>query len=102
MYLIQLLLPLYNNDQQRFPDEMHEQVRGELTEQFEGLTAHTRAPARGVWKEDSSDIIHDDIVIYEVMVPDLDRGWWQEYRVELEERFQQECLVIRAIQFEQI
>jgi hypothetical protein len=102
MHLIQLLLPLYDNQQQRFPKEFHDQVRDELTEQFGGLTAHMRAPATGLWKEDPSTIVQDDIVIYEVMTENLDREWWQRYREKLEARFQQEAIIIRATGFEQL
>jgi hypothetical protein len=38
----------------------------------------------------------DDIVIYEVMVDSIDSEWWAAYRRELESRFVQEELVIRA------
>jgi hypothetical protein len=36
------------------------------------------------------------IVIYEVMVEELDAGWWKQYRGRLEERFRQETVVVRA------
>jgi hypothetical protein len=102
MYLIQLLLPIYDNQQRRFPKEFHNQVRDELTERFGGLTAQTRALATGLWKGETSKIVHEDIVIYEVMVPNLDRDWWQDYREKLEVRLQQEVLIIRATRFEQL
>jgi hypothetical protein len=47
-----------------------------LTERFGGLTAHTRAPAEGLWKEDSSGTSRNEILIYEVMAEDLYDGWW--------------------------
>jgi hypothetical protein len=102
MYLIQLLLPLYDNQQQRFPREFHDQVKAELTEQFGGVTIYMRAPATGLWKEDSSKIVKDDIVIYEVMDQGLDRVWWQHYRETLEARFEQEVIIARATLFEQL
>ena len=100
MYLIQLLLPLYDNEQHGLPDNLYNQVRSELTEQFGGLTVYARAPAKGLWKEDSANIIHDDIVIYEIMSDEVDRRWWQQYRLELQERFAQESVIIRATPFE--
>jgi hypothetical protein len=102
MYLIQLLIPLYNNDQQHLPGELYDQARSELTEKFGGLTVYTRAPATGLWKEDASNVVRDDIVIYEIMAEELDREWWQRYRMELEERFAQKALIIRATHFEQL
>jgi hypothetical protein len=98
MHLIQLLLPLYNNEKEPLPKELLIQVRNELVERFGGLTAHTRAPASGLWQEDGGQTTHDDLVIYEVMSEHLDAQWWSRYRTELETRFQQEALVVRAQQ----
>jgi hypothetical protein len=96
MYLIQLLLPLYNNAGERFPKKLYGQVRDELFDRFGGLTAYTRAPASGLWQADEERTVRDDLVIYEVMVEDLDEKWWRDYRSELEKRFRQEALVVRA------
>ena len=100
MHLIHLLLPLYDNDKQPLPNMLFAQVREELLEQFGGLTAHTRAPAKGLWQEDSSHAVRDDLLIYEVMTAELDRGWWQSYRATLERRFRQEQVLIRAQRIE--
>jgi hypothetical protein len=39
----------------------------------------------------------DAIVIAEVMAEEVDCQWWRSYREELERRFQQKEIVIRAI-----
>ena len=96
MHLVQILLPLYDNDGQPLPREHFVAVRTELTERFGGLTAHTRAPAEGLWKDESDRTSRDEIVIYEVMAESLDPSWWKQYRGSLEERFRQETIVIRA------
>ncbi len=96
MHLVQLLLPLYDNDQQPFTHAAFDQVRNELAEQFRGVTAWRRSPAEGVWQTDDGQTSRDDIVIFEVMVDALDRAWWATYREELERRFRQEHLVVRA------
>jgi len=96
MYLIQLLLPLYDNEQQALPKSSFRAVRDELIERFGGLTTYSRAPASGYWLEEGDNAVHDESVVYEVMANDLDRGWWADYRAELERRFRQESLVIRA------
>jgi hypothetical protein len=96
MHLIQVLLPLYDNVGERLPRELFKAVSAELTERFGGLTAHTRAPAEGLWKEDAETTTKDDIVLYEVMVEHLDRSWWRDYRVSLETRFRQDVIVVRA------
>ena len=95
MHLVQLLLPLYDPEGVRFGRDAFDRVARELTERFGGLTAYTRAPAAGLWKEEGATQ-RDDIVVYEVMVDALDARWWAGYRIELEERFRQEELVIRA------
>ncbi len=96
MYLIQLFLPLYDNDKQAFPQALFLSVRDELLERFGGLTVHTRAPASGLWQENGGHTMRDDLVIHEVMTDALDRQWWRGYRESLEKRFQQEYVVIRA------
>jgi hypothetical protein len=96
MHLIHILLPLNDNEGRPHGRELFRAVAGELTERFGGLTAHTRAPAEGLWKEDSSETQKDEIVIYEVMAPELDERWWRDYRGGLEGRFRQEKVIVRA------
>jgi hypothetical protein len=96
MHLVQVLLPLYDNDGNALPRELYRQVATELSERFGGLTAHTRAPAEGLWRDGPAATVRDDIVIYEVMTDAVDAPWWQDYRRRLETRFRQEQLVIRV------
>src|SRR3954449_13031049 len=96
MYLIHILLPLNDNEGRLHGRELFRAVAEELTERFGGLTAHTRAPAEGLWKEGPSGTSKDEIVIYEVMAEGLDEGWWKKYRRGLEQRFRQEQVVVRA------
>ena len=56
-----------------------------------------RAPARGVWRDDAGETSRDDIVIFEVMTPTLDRQWWAKFRRHLEGHFRQESVVVRAL-----
>jgi hypothetical protein len=46
----------------------------------------------------AGETVHDDNVIYGIMVENLDRDWWASYRSQLENRFQQDKLIIRAQQ----
>ena len=101
MHLVQLLLPLYDNDGNHFPPEPYGLVRTELSGRFGGLTAFPSAPAEGLWTEDGKTS-HDEIVIFEVMADALDRAWWSAYRAELERRFRQDVIVIRAQTIEQL
>ena len=99
MYLVQVLLPVFNNNGQPVPRDLFRQVGAELTERFGGLTAHTRAPAEGLWQPGTTTV-RDDIVMYEVMTNRLDRPWWREYRRRLEARFRQHEVVLRAQRIE--
>lgn len=101
MHLVQLLLPLRDPDGKPFPRSQYRKIREVLTERFGGLTAYTRAPAEGLWDE-GDQLWIDDIVVYEVMVPELDRAWWRTYRDSLEEAFDQEELVVRAQAIERL
>jgi hypothetical protein len=93
--LIQILLPLYDNDGHAFSEEHFGKVRRELTARFGGLTAFTRAPAQGLWN-DEGETKHDEIVVFEVMAEQLDAGWWRDYRQTLEREFRQDTIVIRV------
>jgi hypothetical protein len=102
MYLVQLLLPLYDNQGQPFDPGLFAQVRVDLTERFGGVTTYARAPARGTWKEDDGSVVRDEIVIYEVMVETLERAWWRTFRETLRQRFAQDDLVVRALPLERL
>lgn len=96
MHLVQLLLPLYAEDGARLPQDVFAAVRTEMVERFGGLTAYSRSPARGLWKDEADRVDHDDIVVYEVMVEALDRAWWASYRTGLAGRFRQKEIVVRV------
>ena len=101
-WLIQILLPLYDNDGVRFGEEPFARTRAELLERFDGVTIYQRAPARGLWKTDDGVVSKDDVAIFEVMAEALDRAWWEGYRRELERRFRQDTIVIRALSHEML
>jgi hypothetical protein len=101
MYLVELLLPLYDNEGRAFGAEALDRVRDELAEKFGGVTAFRRAPAEGVWKEGGEES-RDRVVIFEVMSDALEREWWRKHRAELERRFRQEKIIVRAMRFEQL
>jgi hypothetical protein len=96
-HLVQLLLPIHANDGGRFAASLYRDVARELTGRFGGVTAYSRAPAQGLWEEETGRTERDDVVVYEVMVESLDRAWWRDYRRQLEERFAQDELVVRAL-----
>jgi hypothetical protein len=101
MYLIQLLLPLHDNEKQSFPPEDFNHVRTELTRRFGGVTAFLRAPAKGLWEEDEK-INRDDVVMFEVIAESLERDWWREYRIQLQHVFKQKEILVWATNVEQL
>jgi hypothetical protein len=100
MHLVQLLLPLYDNEGGRFDEGPFAAVRQELTRRFGGVTAHVRSPATGLWKKRSGDVDRDELVTVEVMVEQLDGEWWRHYADNLARVFKQEQVVVRAIEIE--
>jgi hypothetical protein len=99
MHLIQILLPLQDNDGAPFNSDLYREVRDELSTRYGGLTAFTRAPAEGHWQDDGKTT-RDEIVVFEVMAEELATSWWRDYRRKLERVFRQEVIVIRAQQIQ--
>jgi hypothetical protein len=95
MHLIEILLPLNDNNGDPFEPGKYAAIRKELTERFGGLTAFTRSPAQGT-TTDGGKTVHDDIVVFEVMTDRLDPDWWRNYRRQLERDFSQHSIVVRA------
>lgn len=102
MFLVEFFLPLVDNGGARFAKEDFARVRRELTERFGGVTAFMRSPAAGLWADESGEVQRDDLVRFEVMAETLDRDWWREYRGQLEQRFKQKEILIRASEFERL
>ena len=103
MHLVQLLIPVFDNEGRRFEQRLFEAVRAQLIERFGGLTAFVQAPAVGLWKApQDSATRRDDMILVEVMTDSLDRQWWAAYRSQLEQDFRQDEIVVRAIACERI
>ena len=98
--LVQIFLPLCDNNGRPFPFRKFEQVKKRLAKQFDGVTAFLNSPGEGVWRESPKNFVKDDVVTFEVMSETLDREWWNEYKEELEKGFGQEEIVIRKVQIE--
>ena len=95
MHLIEILLPLADDSGRPFPDDMFGHVRDALTAKFGGLTAFSRAPAKGL-SRDGGKTIQDDILVFEVMAEELDGAWWARYRKDLEHDFAQDEVMISS------
>ena len=96
MHLVQLLLPIQDQNGQAYPRAFYDDLVGRLTERFGGVTAYSRSPATGLWESDSGRTVRDQVVVYEVMVEQLDAAWWARLREQLEAQFAQDELVVRA------
>lgn len=96
-YLLQLLLPLADNLGKAFPRHYFSSVREELIQQFEGLTIYARAPAQGFWEPEDGSRVKDEVIIFEIITPELDMGFWNHYRHKLQRRFRQDTILIRCL-----
>ena len=87
----------FDNQGARLPGALYTQVIEILAETFGGVTAFSRSPGEGLWRSGSEgDTRRDDVVVFEVMVEELDAEWWKGYRRSLERSFHQDEIVIRA------
>ncbi|MFN4141778.1 hypothetical protein [Aestuariivirga sp.] len=93
MYLARFYLPLRDNEGEPFPTLMFRVVEAELSRHFGGVTAHLESPASGLWREKGKTHA-DEVVIFEVIVEDLDRWWWTSYRERLERDFRQKRILL--------
>lgn len=90
--LVQILLPLHDDGGHPHPPSSFARVRQELTRLFGGLNAYSRGPA-----EMSGPALEGDgLIVYEVVAQRLEAGWWHAYRSELERRFHQRHIEVRA------
>ena len=94
MFLVELFVPMNVRGA-----DIEELVEA-LAVRFGGATAHVRSPADGLWHDRSLE--KEPIGIIEVMTADFDRDWWRTLREDLEERFNQTEILIRATPCEKI
>lgn len=97
MFLVQVLLPWQPGGDHGLQRRRFDSERDLLTQRFGGVTMFSRAPARGLWRDDDSGaVVPDDIIVLEVMTSDLDSVWWASHRADLERSFEQQEIVVRA------
>ena len=95
--LVQIFIPLYDNNGVSFPATEYLKLQTFFIEKFNGVTVYKRAPANGLWKEDSGDSpVKDDLVIFEVVTSSIDKGFWSETKMQLQRNFKQESILIRS------
>ncbi|HEV7601843.1 MAG TPA: hypothetical protein VGO49_16505 [Bradyrhizobium sp.] len=95
MHLVEILLPLCDNQGARFAPAEFAAVRTTLIEKFGGLTSFNRAPADGTEKQGGRER-HDELIVFEIMAGEVDKAWWAAYRRRLEKTFKQDRILIRV------
>jgi hypothetical protein len=101
-YLVQVLVPLVDTAGTKYPATQLSAVEAELLAYAGGVTTYVRSPARGLWTDARGHTTVDDIVIFEVMLDDVDDSWWLSFRQKLEEQLKQQEIVIRAQELRQL
>jgi hypothetical protein len=95
MHVVEIFLPLADNEGMRFTEHAFNEEKATLVERFGGVTIYSRAPVKGLWAQ-SGQSAEDDLVIFEIMTADLAGTWWEFYRQHLEAKFRQASVLIRA------
>lgn len=94
--LIQLFLPLADNQGKLFPPAYFNAVKQQLTQKFSGLSVYENSPVNGSWK-DKAEVKKDSLLVYEVMSDEIDAAFWEKYKTRLQKQFKQESIVIRCL-----
>ncbi|MCE7886961.1 MAG: hypothetical protein DYH13_05590 [Alphaproteobacteria bacterium PRO2] len=102
MNLVQIFLPLFDDQKKIFSSDCFLSVKNQLIDEFGGMTAFTQSPATGLWQNTDDEVVKDRIVIFEVMTEKFDPEWWRSYRRLLEDQFKQDKIIIRTFQIETI
>jgi hypothetical protein len=100
MHLVEIFLPLFDSIGDRFMRVDYQVIENELTERYGGITAYPRTPASGLWKDSEDETQNDQLVVYEVLLKEVDTVWWHEYRRKLELVFRQEKILVRVHEVE--
>lgn len=102
MQLVQIFLPLFDNDKQLFRKSLYDELRNKLKDRFGGVTFYRNTPAEGLWKDETGKSNYDELIIAEVMIDEADKEWWKQFKKNLEQIFEQEEILIRCLLFEKI
>lgn len=98
MKLVQLFIPLYDNDGMPFKDDLFVSLKEQLAEKFGGVTIYRQTT--GFWKQSEGPAQKDEILIYEVMVKTIETKFWKELKERLLKAFRQESLLFRFFDIE--
>jgi hypothetical protein len=85
MQLVQIFLPLYDNNKQLFEESVYNDVRNMLKDQFGGVSFHRNTPVGGLWKDEGGKTNYDELIIAEIMIHNLNKEWWKQFKQDLEQ-----------------
>lgn len=94
--LVQIFLPLTDNNGQPFTGDWYVNISRELNECFNGVTVYQHAPVTGLWKQEERSTVKDELIIFEVMADNMDLAFWEPLKKQLEQQFSQESILIRS------
>jgi hypothetical protein len=100
-HLVEILLPKKTGEGQAIGKDWFDGFLKELTDKFGGATSFLRAPGQGLWQSGGSTE-KDCIAVIEVMVEEIDDGYWHALRGRLERELSQDEIVIRAQQIRRL
>ena len=100
MFLIHILVPLTNNNGNKFQPQKFNKLKKLLIKKFHGLTVFSHSPAEGLWQKTKKTVKQEPIIVFEIMTETKDNKWWQDLRIKLEKEFKQEYIVIRILTME--
>lgn len=92
-YQLELVLPQTDAQGKPFAEALFDELNRELIKKFSGLTVYARLPADGFWKNDSTTV-QQSVVVYQLMLPDLDFNYWKQLKANLENKFNQTEVLI--------
>ena len=89
-YRFEVMIPLADNDGNRFPMEEIIQVRNNLTDEFGGCRSQPLAPFEGTWV-DENKVYLDELMLFIVDAPRTDTSieWFLKYKEHLKQKFTQ-------------
>ncbi|WGQ10697.1 inorganic diphosphatase [Pedobacter gandavensis] len=99
-WLVEIFLPLYDDNGRVFPETSYAELRKELTAKFGGLTEYSRNMAKGFWKPKEGKVERDELLVFEVMCAELDPDFWERLKLRLLKIFKQDSLIIRCSKIE--
>jgi hypothetical protein len=99
MWLVQILLPAFGKEGRAIARHIFRETALQLARDFGGVTAYTRAPAEGLWRNKGQKLEHDDIVIYEVMAKSVNPRKWALRKKQLATTFRQDEIIVRSVPF---